>query len=136
MPDGPAGATARRYECGSLMGSLCRQEWRHGTHECVRHFAPSQLKRAVSLLLHRRFDGLELLAGVRPLALCGQLLVTLQVLPDGGQALVNVIESVRRKPLSEAFLIRFQQVGIVMILLLMAYVTFNDVVRKVTEMIP
>jgi membrane-associated protease RseP (regulator of RpoE activity) len=49
---------------------------------------------------------------------------------------INVIESVRRKPLSEAFLVRFQQVGIVMILALMVYVTFNDVVRKVTEMIP
>jgi regulator of sigma E protease len=55
---------------------------------------------------------------------------------DGGQVVVNVLESIRRKPLSEAFLIRFQQVGIVMILALMVYVTFNDVVRKVTEMIP
>jgi regulator of sigma E protease len=55
---------------------------------------------------------------------------------DGGQVVINVIESVRRKPLSEAFLVRFQQVGIVMILALMVYVTFNDVVRKVTEMIP
>jgi len=55
---------------------------------------------------------------------------------DGGQVLVTMIETVRRKPLSEAFLVRFQQVGIFMILALMVYVTFNDVVRKVTEMIP
>ncbi len=55
---------------------------------------------------------------------------------DGGQVAVNLIETIRRKPLSEAFLMRFQQVGIVMILALMLYVTFNDVVRKVTEMIP
>ena len=55
---------------------------------------------------------------------------------DGGQVVITVLESVRRKPLSEAFLTRFQQVGIVMILALMLYVTFNDVVRKVTEMIP
>ncbi len=55
---------------------------------------------------------------------------------DGGQVVINVLESIRRKPLSEAFLVRFQQVGIVMILALMLYVTFNDVVRKVTEMIP
>ena len=55
---------------------------------------------------------------------------------DGGQVLINVVESIRRKPLSEAFLVRFQQVGIVMVLALMLYVTFNDVVRKVTEMIP
>ena len=55
---------------------------------------------------------------------------------DGGQVLINVVESIRRKPLSEAFLVRFQQVGIFMVLALMLYVTFNDVVRKVTEMIP
>ncbi len=55
---------------------------------------------------------------------------------DGGQVVINVLESIRRKPLSETFLMRFQQVGIVMILALMLYVTFNDVVRKVTEMIP
>jgi regulator of sigma E protease len=55
---------------------------------------------------------------------------------DGGQVVVNVLETIRRKPLSEAFLMRFQQAGIFMILALMLYVTFNDVVRKVTEMIP
>ena len=55
---------------------------------------------------------------------------------DGGQVVINVLESIRRKPLSEAFLVRFQQVGIVMILALMVYVTFNDVLRKVAEYIP
>ncbi len=67
--------------------------------------------------------------------LCVFNLLPLPVL-DGGQVVINVVESVRRRPLSEAFLMRFQQVGMVMILALMLYVTFNDVVRKVTEMIP
>jgi hypothetical protein len=32
----------------------CRQEWRHGTHECVRHYF---LKSPVSLRKHRPVSG-------------------------------------------------------------------------------
>lgn len=55
---------------------------------------------------------------------------------DGGQIVTNTIESIRRKPLNERFLERFQQAGLILVLALMLFVTYNDIVRKVQEWIP
>jgi len=55
---------------------------------------------------------------------------------DGGQIVTNTIESIRRKPLNERFLERFQQAGLLLVLALMVFVTYNDIVRKVQEWIP
>ena len=55
---------------------------------------------------------------------------------DGGQIVTNTIESIRRKPLNERLLERFQQAGLILVLALMLFVTYNDIVRKVQEWIP
>ena len=49
--------------------------------------------------------------------------------PDGGQVLVNGIEALRGKPVNEKFLERMQQVGIILLIALMLYVTYNDLER-------
>lgn len=55
---------------------------------------------------------------------------------DGGQIVTNTIESIRRKPLNERFLENFQKAGLFLVLALMIFVTYNDIVRKVQEWIP
>jgi regulator of sigma E protease len=48
---------------------------------------------------------------------------------DGGNILLLTLESIRRRDFSLAFKERFVQVGLVFILVLFAYVMYNDVVR-------
>ena len=55
---------------------------------------------------------------------------------DGGQIVINSLEAVRRKPLSMKFQERFQTVGVIMIIGLMLFVTFNDVGRMIRDMLP
>ena len=55
---------------------------------------------------------------------------------DGGLLVVLGIEAVRRKPLSEKFQERFQSVGLMMIVGLMIFVTWNDVARLITSIKP
>jgi regulator of sigma E protease len=55
---------------------------------------------------------------------------------DGGQIVVNLIEAIRRKPLSFAIQERIQQVGVVMLIALMLFVTWNDVNRIIGSLIP
>ncbi|MBI1321508.1 MAG: PDZ domain-containing protein [Candidatus Hydrogenedens sp.] len=55
---------------------------------------------------------------------------------DGGQIVLNSIEAIRRKPLSIEFQERLQQVGVVLLLGLMLYVTWNDVGRIVSSYLP
>jgi regulator of sigma E protease len=55
---------------------------------------------------------------------------------DGGQIVINSIEAIRRKPLSMAFQERLQQAGVALLLALMLYVTWNDVGRILSDMIP
>lgn len=55
---------------------------------------------------------------------------------DGGQILINGIEWVRRKPISIVALERYQTVGLVLVLGLMLYVTWNDVGRLITDALP
>lgn len=67
-------------------------------------------------------------------------LAVLNLLPlpvlDGGQVVVNSIEAIRRKPLSPIFLERFQQVGLLLILSLMLFVTWNDIGRWIQDIRP
>jgi len=42
---------------------------------------------------------------------------------------MNAAEAVRGKPLNEKFLERLQQVGILLLIALMLYVTYNDIER-------
>ena len=55
---------------------------------------------------------------------------------DGGQVVTNGIEAIRGKPLNENILERMQQVGIVMLLMLMLFVTYNDIMRLVQDWLP
>lgn len=62
--------------------------------------------------------------------LCVFNLLPLPVL-DGGLLLCLIIEGIRRKPLDIRILERIQQVGLVMIVALLLYVTYNDILRWV-----
>jgi regulator of sigma E protease len=55
---------------------------------------------------------------------------------DGGQVVVNAVEAARGKPVNEKILERMQQVGIIMLLTLMLFVTYNDVLRLVRGWLP
>jgi len=67
--------------------------------------------------------------------LCVFNLLPLPVL-DGGQLLFLGIEGIRRRPLDMRVLERVQQMGLVFIVLLILFVTFNDIQRLFTSMIP
>ncbi len=51
---------------------------------------------------------------------------------DGGVILFMGIEAVRRKPLSEKVQLTAQKVGLALLLTLMVFVTYNDIVRIIT----
>ncbi len=51
---------------------------------------------------------------------------------DGGHILFMGIEAIRRKPLSEKVIIISQKVGLVLLLSLMAFAFYNDIVRLIT----
>ena len=55
---------------------------------------------------------------------------------DGGHLLFLAIEGIRRKPLSNKVMEWVQQAGLVFIIMLMLFVTFNDVHRWITNIIP
>lgn len=55
---------------------------------------------------------------------------------DGGLAVINTIESIRRKPLSPKFQERFQQIGLLFIIALMLFVTWNDIGRWLGDLKP
>jgi regulator of sigma E protease len=54
---------------------------------------------------------------------------------DGGQIVLNLVEGIRRKPLSLDIQGRIQMVGVVMIIALMLFVTWNDVSRLSTGLL-
>ena len=52
------------------------------------------------------------------------------ILPlDGGQLLLLAVEAIKRKPVSEKFQLRFQQLGMLFVLSLMAFAFINDVIH-------
>jgi len=52
---------------------------------------------------------------------------------DGGHILLLSLEGIRRRDFSLAFKERFIQVGLVFLLALIVYVTYNDVARMLTR---
>lgn len=48
---------------------------------------------------------------------------------DGGQVVLALIESIKRKPLKPIFIARYQTVGAVLVLALFVFSTFNDVAK-------
>ncbi|UCD56030.1 MAG: site-2 protease family protein, partial [Candidatus Hydrogenedentota bacterium] len=64
-------------------------------------------------------------------------LAILNLLPipvlDGGLILISLIESVRRKPLDEKYLIALQKLGLVFILFLVLLATYNDILRAINR---
>ncbi len=52
---------------------------------------------------------------------------------DGGQGLIVLIETIRKKPLSEKGLKLIQNIGFAILILFMAYVTFNDITRMLKK---
>jgi len=67
--------------------------------------------------------------------LCVFNLLPLPIL-DGSLLVYFALEGIRRKPLNVRVLERIQQAGLVMIIGLMLYVTFNDVSRWFTNLVP
>ena len=51
---------------------------------------------------------------------------------DGGHILFLGIEALRRKPLSEKVIMVSQRIGLALLLLLMAFAFYNDIVRIIT----
>jgi regulator of sigma E protease len=51
---------------------------------------------------------------------------------DGGKLLLLVLEAIRRKPIPEKYEIYINVAGFVMLMLLMVFVTFNDIARLIT----
>lgn len=52
------------------------------------------------------------------------------ILPlDGGQLLLLAVEAIKRKPVSEKFQLRFQQLGMLFVLSLMVFAFINDVIH-------
>ena len=67
--------------------------------------------------------------------LCVFNLLPLPVL-DGSLLVYIVLEGIRRRPIDVRILERIQQAGVVMIICLLLYVTFNDISRWVTNLVP
>jgi regulator of sigma E protease len=71
------------------------------------------------------------------MALISVNLGVLNLLPipilDGGQILLLLLEGIRRRDFSLAFKERFIQVGLVFLLVLIVYVTYNDVARMLVR---
>ncbi len=49
---------------------------------------------------------------------------------------MNTVEAIRGKPLNEKLLERMQQVGIVLLISLMVFVTYNDIERLIMSLLP
>ena len=50
---------------------------------------------------------------------------------DGGHLVFLSIEAVRRKPMGETAIIRAQQIGMALLLMLMVFVFYNDITRLI-----
>lgn len=55
---------------------------------------------------------------------------------DGGQIVINLVEAVRRRPVSTQFLERYQMAGLILVVSLMLFVTWNDVGRLIGNLRP
>ena len=75
--------------------------------------------------------GLEFLLGLLVIISINLGLINLFPIPaiDGGQIVISLIETIRRKRFSRKTRIIIQQIGYALILLLIIFVTFNDITR-------
>mgnify|MGYP006280672013 CR=1 FL=1 len=55
---------------------------------------------------------------------------------DGGLLVIHGVEAIRGKPLSQKFQERFQQAGLLLIIALMLFVTWNDIGRIINDLTP
>ena len=55
---------------------------------------------------------------------------------DGGLLVIHGVEAIRGKPLSAKFQERFQQAGLLLIIALMLFVTWNDIGRVISDLTP
>jgi len=54
---------------------------------------------------------------------------------DGGRLVFLIIEAIRRKPINPKYEGIVHFVGLALLLLLMVFITYNDIVRQVTSCI-
>lgn len=82
--------------------------------------------------------GIDWLLGLMALVSVNLAVVNLLPIPilDGSLVLILTIESLRRKPLSPKTQERIQQVGFAIIILLLVLVSWNDIRRILTDIIP
>ena len=82
--------------------------------------------------------GILWLLGITALISINLAVVNLLPLPvlDGGQILINLYEGVRGKPMAARWQERFQMVGLMLIVSLMLFVTWNDISRWFTALKP
>ena len=55
---------------------------------------------------------------------------------DGGLLVLNTLEAIRRKPLNPKFQERYQALGLLLIVSLMVFVTWQDIVRLISNSMP
>ncbi len=67
--------------------------------------------------------------------LCVFNLLPLPVL-DGGQLVFVAVEAIRRKPVSPKVWERTQMIGVMLILMLLVFVTYNDILRVISNALP
>ncbi len=82
--------------------------------------------------------GIDWLLGLMALVSVNLAVVNLLPIPilDGSLVMILTIEALRRKPLSPKLQERFQQLGFVIIVLLLILVSWNDIRRILTDIIP
>ena len=96
---------------------------------------PMMIYQATTMAAQAGFWWLTHITAFISVNLCIFNLLPLPVL-DGGQILLLGVEQVRRKPVPIRVVERFQQVGLVLIVALMLYVTYNDILRWITNLVP
>ena len=75
--------------------------------------------------------GFERLLGLLTMISINLGIINLFPIPalDGGHILIGTIEAIRRKRFSKKTILIMQQIGYALILLLILFVTFNDITR-------
>ncbi|KRK98195.1 membrane-associated Zn-dependent protease 1 [Secundilactobacillus odoratitofui DSM 19909 = JCM 15043] len=139
---GAVGITAyRNHNIGAMLLSGFTQTWQMTVRLLAAiwsmvsgHFSLNDLGGPVAIFATTSTATSEGLAGVLNfLAFLSLNLGIVNLLPipalDGGKILINVIEGIRRKPLSENVETAITLVGVVFLVVLMLLVTWNDIER-------
>jgi regulator of sigma E protease len=96
---------------------------------------PVMIYQTTTAAAHAGYMGVVKITAFISVNLCVFNLLPLPVL-DGSLLVFLALEAIRRKPLNVRVLERVQQVGLVMIVGLMLYVTYNDVARWLQSLVP